>query len=217
MTILTACGSQTDSKGPKWTDDTLETQTPKTIDPDDLTQVLPDQQEMNFETRVREVTQKLFSTDFKEDRIDVMEETPRWSNSKKSVFKKYLRQQTIANEYGNKIYIRPIFKAWEFKSEADMRTTLSDWLNGHESSDPDQIELGENVEALKSPPFVCAIRNQEIYMIFSACVFSGEAWDNLKKAFWDEFSQKGTLYLFEVACGAGTLTYLQTPETSHEI
>lgn len=148
----------------------------------------------------------IFGEDYKSVSMDQVDKQPRLLKAIREKFVQYRKKKPVNSKYG-KQYPRFVWKAWQFSSRKQMETELLEWLNSHDSSDPDSISLGENVDALKSPPLVCAVFDKVFFIAKGACLY-GESWNGIADNFKEVLAGEQPRYHFEIGCEGGKLSYL---------
>ncbi len=163
-------------------------------------------QPVTFKGRIEELCDTLF-TDYKQQEMDPVDKFPRFNRSNQNVFRLYRRSQPIKSKVNPRVYPRLTLKAYRFGDEKSVDATVEEYLNGQESS-ADQIELGDNIEALKSPPQFCAILGSQFILLQTSCIYEHPTYDEMRERFfgWVE-SQADVRYAWEVTCEAGRTEY----------
>ena len=158
-----------------------------------------------------EVVDRLLTTvfpDFKEGKMDPFGTIPKFKTARSAIWKRMQRTKPIAIKKTNQAFPRFFLKAYRFPDKKELAKMVTEWLNGHESSQ-DNISIGDAVEAFKSPPLLCAISGNDFFIVQTGCVYESPEWDASKKAFFEFFDGEEAEYSWEVTCQAGKTIYVR--------
>ena len=180
----------------------------KVIHPSEIGEIESEGVPKTFSERVSSSEKQFFGENYDLIGMDLLDKLPIFESATQSHYQKFRKKEPISNEYGKSIFPRPVFKAWEFRTRAELEKALTIWLNTMESS-ASPLELRQDVKAVKSPPFLCAATETELFILLSACVYQGAEWDRVRTAFKDYFSGEKVSLGFEVGCNAGELKYFK--------
>lgn len=124
------------------------------------------------------------------------------------MFRRMRILKPINIKVGSKVYPRHTVKGYKFASQTAMENQLAEWLNEHESS-ADSIKIGDDIDALKSPPILIFTTTDQLYMVQTSCMYRGEEWDRIHAAFEELVPDPETVYVLEIGCEAGKTVYLK--------
>lgn len=176
-------------------------------DQDKPEQIDPSAQAVTLKSRFKAQVDSIFGNEFTDQGLDFGEEKPVFQEAKAAYFYKMRRNNPIRNDYGPNIIPRITMKAYSFEEEAQAIRNVMFWINMMETSDQDTVTIGEHVDAVKTPPFLVAINEGDVFMMQAACIYSGKEWDVIKQSFIDLHKNDGAAYVFETGCNAGELRY----------
>ena len=199
--FIFSCGSEEGNSTTQTPADTTAKDTAKVVD---KVENNPNPS-ISFADELKMFVDKVFP-EFKEVKMEEKDATPKFKTATKSVYKRLQRRQPIPTEMTNAAYPRVFVKVWQFADSTTLNAELTGWLNSHESSDAN-IELGENVDNLKSPPLLCAVVANTVLMVQYACVYNGPEWDKNTEAFFAAMKEKNARYVWEIQCNSGKLEY----------
>lgn len=165
--------------------------------------------QMSFQTLVAQWTNAIFS-EYKKVEMDPMEAFPKYKTAQEIYFNRLRRKNPISNGFGKAVYPRVLLKAYRFGSEAALTKEVEAWLNDFEGSGG-QLKLGQGGANLKSPPLLCAIIQQDFFVVQSACVYESKEWTATEELFEAIMKDEGANYIFKIGCKAGDLSYQFKP------
>jgi hypothetical protein len=145
--------------------------------------------------------------DYKKVEMDPMEAYPKYKTAQETIFSRIRMKNPISNAYGKAVYPRLLLKAYRFTSPTTLTQEVEAWLNTLGSATTG-IELGQSVKALKSPPLLCAIIENDFFLVQAACVYEGKEWAATKDRFFQAMSSQGASYVWQVKCEGGALVYV---------
>lgn len=160
----------------------------------------------NFTELVELFTVDLIADEYKKVKMDPLDQLPKFNEANESIFLRYQMRKPTQVDRGMKTYPRFILKSYRFATEDAADRAVTGWLNDFESS-ADSIALGQEVEAVKSPPLFCALREDGFFILQTACVYQHTSLDNLKERFFTWMEDTGGRMGWEISCEAGKLTY----------
>ncbi len=158
-----------------------------------------------LEGMTEEYMKTIFGDTWSRGEVTWEDEFPKFAEAGKSLHYKWISGEAETGEYG-KVIPRMGFKSFRFADQATMMVSANSWLRGEESSEP-SLTLGQDARAFKSPPFLFAATEKDVFILKTACMYQGAQWKVLKENFKKVFSGEGILYRFEVGCNAGQIVY----------
>lgn len=144
--------------------------------------------------------------DYKTVEMDPMEAYPKYDGAKETLFRRLRMSNPISNSYGKAVYPRLLIKAYRFGDAASLTKDVEAWLNTLGSATKN-IELGQNVKAVKSPPLLCAVIQNDFLVVQSGCVYEGKEWDATVALFFEKMKASGAAYAWQIHCNGGELRY----------
>lgn len=162
--------------------------------------------ESTFSQHFTNLQNALFETAYDPDEMAEHEKKPFFSNSRHRMFQRMRIKKPIGSTAGSRIYPRHILKGYQFGTADEALKTVTKWLNDFEHSG-DSISLGQSVKAIKSPPVLVAIRENEVFMLQTACMYTIGDWQRIRDAFLGMKQESTVQYVFTIGCNAGELTY----------
>jgi hypothetical protein len=145
--------------------------------------------------------------DYKRVEMDPMEAYPKYKTATETIFARIRMKNPISNAYGKAVYPRLLIKAYRFTNPQVLAMEVETWLNTL-GSETKGIELGQDVKAVKSPPLLCAIVQNDFLLVQAACVYEGAEWSATEKLFFATLNGQGATYAWKVKCDGGALVYL---------
>lgn len=160
----------------------------------------------NFDQLVTQLITEVIDEDYKETKMDLMDQLPRFNEANQTLFHRFQKRKPVGTKIG-KLFPRFTLKSYRFATEATADKTATTWLNQFDSS-ADSIQLGEPVKAVKSPPLFCALREESFFILQTACLYQHPSQDSLKADFFAWMEDTGGRMGWEISCKAGELTYI---------
>ena len=148
----------------------------------------------------------LVTDEYKEVAMDPLDRLPKFNEANESLFRRYQVRKPVTLKKGMKTYPRFIIKSYRFASEKAADRAATRWLNDFETS-ADSIALGDPVDAVKSPPLFCSLRENGLFILQTACIYQHPTQDSLKNRFFTWMEDNGARMGWEIGCDAGRLTY----------
>jgi hypothetical protein len=144
--------------------------------------------------------------DYKTVDMDPMEAYPKYDGAKETIFRRLRMKNPISNSYGKAVYPRVLVKAYRFPSEAALTKDVEAWLNTLGSTTKN-IQLGQSVKAVKSPPLLCAVINNDFLVLQLGCVYEGQELTDTVTLFFEKMKTWSAAYAWQVKCKTGELKY----------
>jgi hypothetical protein len=144
--------------------------------------------------------------EYKVVEMDPMEAYPKYKTAQETIFSRLRMKNPISNAYGKAVYPRLLIKAYRFAAPTALTKEVEAWLNTLGSA-TQGIQLGQAVDAVKSPPLLCAVVNNDFLVVQGGCVYDGAEWTATKALFFKTLETQGAIYTFEVQCKGGALVY----------
>jgi hypothetical protein len=151
--------------------------------------------------------------DYKVVEMDPMEAYPKFKTAQETTFSRIRMKIPISNAYGKAIYPRLLLKAYRFANEQVLALEVEAWLNTLGSATHD-IQLGQNVNSVKSPPLLCAVVGNDFFLVQAACVYEGKEWTATEQLFFATLNGQGASYAWKVKCDGGELVYITGGSTN---
>lgn len=149
---------------------------------------------------------ELAGDEYKEIKIQPMDQVPHFSEANEAIFLRFQKRQPILGRKEMKVFPRFFLKCYRFGDEAAADMRITKWLNDFDST-ADSIALGQEVKAVKSPPAYCGLREECFFLLQTSCIYQGESQDALKERFFSWMEQSGGRMGWEIGCNAGHLSY----------
>lgn len=162
--------------------------------------------ESTFSQHFANLQKALFETAYEPDALAEHEKMPFFSNSRHKMFQRMRVRKPVGTTAGSRIYPRHTFKGYQFSNSAEAQKTVVKWLNDFEHSG-DSLQLGVPVKAIKSPPVLVAIKDNEVFMLQTACMYTEGDWERIRGVFLGMAKEPTVQYVFSIGCNAGELTY----------
>lgn len=198
---LSGCGGGGENKNPQ---DTLPPRDTLVIDSVHHEGLFP----ATLAARMDQLCDSIFEGQFNRIKLEETDLTQHFPGEKETDYRRFVSLKAIKNSFGRGIQPRMTLRATRFADSTALRKNLEDWLNGMEHSG-DKIVLGNNVEALKSPPFLCAVVDRDLFILKTACVYTGKEFDQLEALFFNLFRRRNASLMFRVTCEAGKLVVVK--------
>ena len=160
----------------------------------------------NFGELVELFGADLVTDEYKEIAMDPLDQLPKFNEANESHFRRYQVRKPVTLKKGMKTYPRFILKCYRFASEKAADRAATRWLNDFETS-ADSIALGDPVDAVKSPPLFCSLREEGFFILQTACIYQHPTQDSLKERFFTWMEDNGARMGWEIGCDAGRLSY----------
>jgi hypothetical protein len=160
---------------------------------------------LSLAQRVDQWSNEIFP-DYKKVEMDPMEAYPKYKSASETIFSRIRTKNPISNAYGKAIYPKLLLKAYRFGSQQALTKEVEAWLNSLGSATK-EIQLGQHVDAVKSAPTLCAIIDEDFFLVQTACLQEGKEWTASKELFIQSFSSQGASYIWEIKCGGGEIIY----------
>ena len=162
--------------------------------------------QLTFAERINVLCDTLFS-DYRKQDMQVVDKFPKFKRANQSIYRRFRRKDPIKVEINPRVYPRLTLKAFRFGDEKSAKAAVEEWLNEMESSE-DKIELGKPVEALKSPPYFCAVLGTQFISVQSSCLYQHPTYDEMRNRFFSwVLAQADVRFAWEVSCSAGKIEY----------
>lgn len=162
-------------------------------------------QAAKFSDRVEDMMEVLF-VDYHEEKMDQMDQTPSFKTANRSIYRKFRRVEPIEIDMTPNAYPRLSMKAFRFAEAGLARKEATAWLAGMEHSE-DSIVLGQPIRALKSPPYFCALRQNELYLVQASCIYQHPSYDEMRERFHAWAAASGVELGWEITCAAGKVEW----------
>lgn len=207
LQFLTSCTETEAGQGqnPPASEDTTTHQNPNPPQRDDAVEMISSGPR-NFGELLEMFTTDLVQDEYKKVKMDPLDQLPRFNEANESIFLRYQKIQPVVVDRGMKSYPRFILKSYRFASEGAADKAVTEWLNDFDSS-ADSIALGQSVDAVKSPPLYCSLRETGFFILQTACIYQHESQDSLKNRFFTWMEGNGARMGWEIGCDAGRLNY----------
>lgn len=163
--------------------------------------------EAKFSDRMDDLLAGLFP-DYKEEKMQAVDQTPKFKEANRSIYRKFRRTEPIEIALSKSAYPRLSVKAFRFSKPSIAQKVAVDWLGSHEHSG-DSIVLGEEIEALKSPPHFCALYQSELFLIQTSCIYQHATYDEMRTRFEAWAKGVGVDMAWEITCAAGKTVWME--------
>jgi hypothetical protein len=163
-------------------------------------------QTLTLAQQVEKWTIEIFP-DYKKVDMDPMEAYPKYKTAQETIFSRIRMKSPISNAYGKSVYPRLLLKAYRFASREALTTEVEAWLNTL-GSEIKNIELGQAVKAVKSPPMLCAVVENDFFAVQAACVYDGKEWTATEELFFSSLANQGAAYTWKIKCNGGEIVYM---------
>jgi|GEM_PF-5203350 len=160
----------------------------------------------NFEQLVNQLISEVIEKDYKQTKMDPMDALPIFGEANQTLFHRFQKRKPVGTKIG-KLFPRFTLKSYRFATEASADQRVTEWLNAFDSSS-DSILLGQAVEAVKSPPLFCALREESFFILQTACLYEHPSQDKLKADYFAWMENTGGRMGWEISCKAGQLIYV---------
>ena len=168
-------------------------------------EAVPEKQ-LTFAERIGVLCDTLFS-DYRDQDMQIVDRFPKFKRANQSIYRRFRRKDPIKIDINPRVYPRLTLKAFRFGDEKSALAAVEEWLNEMESSE-DQIELGKPVEALKSPPYFCAVLGTQFIAVQSSCLYQHASYDEMRNRFFGwVLGQEDVRFAWEITCSAGKIEY----------
>lgn len=161
---------------------------------------------LTFAQQVTQWSSDIFP-DYAPVEMDAMEAYPKYKNASETIFRRLRVKNPISNDYGKAVYPRVLIKAYRFASTTALTKDVEEWLNSL-GSEIKNIELGQSVKKVKSPPLLCAVVDNDFIVAQWGCVYQSKEWTATEALFFEKMKFSGAAYAWKIKCDGGELEYL---------
>lgn len=201
LLLFTACGTAD-------VDEDTQPDTPNTepLDPNERPVESVEIRPAKFADRADDLLKTLF-VDYREEKMQAVDQTPKFKEANRSIYRKFRRSQPIEVALSKNAYPRLTVKAFRFAEQEKAEEVSLRWLSGHETSG-DSLVLGGPIDALKSPPHFCALVRNEFYLVQTSCIYQHESYDEMRERFEAWAKRSEATHAWEITCEAGKVRWV---------
>jgi hypothetical protein len=158
--------------------------------------------------RMDVICDTVFGSLFERRKLEETDLTQHFPHEQEIDYRRFIALKPMKTARGSGIQPRMTLRSTRFQDSTILRTDLEGWLNGM-AINGEKIVIGNEVKSLKSVPFLCAVLGRDLFILRTACNYSGKDWDEMEKRFFSLFRRLNATLIFRVNCDAGHLEYFQ--------